>query len=109
MQRYLLIESRDTFGRERGGFCVELARALVAAGDETTVLLVQNGVLAAPQRRAGEGARRLGGRGRAGPGRRVLARRTRHRRRAGSVDGIRATPLDIVIDRMSDGWKVLWH
>ena len=47
MQRYLLIESRDSFGRERGGFCVELARALVARGDTTTVLLVQNGALAA--------------------------------------------------------------
>jgi len=25
------------------------------------------------------------------------------------VDGISSTPLDIVIDRMSEGWKVLWH
>ena len=108
MQRYLLIESRDSFGRERGGFCVELARALVARGDTTTVLLVQNGVLAA---RSGAQAKALAAL--AAEGVPVLADAFSLAERgidpSRLIDGISSTPLDIVIDRMSEGWKVLWH
>jgi len=108
MQRYLLIESRDSFGRDRGGFCIELARGLVDHGDTVAVLLVQNGVLGARQ-----GAQAPALTGLAAAGVSVLADAFSLAERgidpSRLVEGIRATPLDIVIDRMTEGWKVLWH
>ena len=108
MQRYLLIESRDHFGCNSGGFCVELARGLVGQGDTVAVLLVQNGVLGA---RRGAQAAALDDLAAAGvpvlADSFSLAERGIDASRLGA--GIQATPLDIVIDRMTEGWKVLWH
>ena len=47
MSKYLLIESRDPFDSNDTRFCCDLARQLVAANNEVTVFLVQNGVLPA--------------------------------------------------------------
>jgi len=47
MDTYLLIESRDPFESNAVGYYYELAKDLVAAGNEVTLLLIQNGVLAA--------------------------------------------------------------
>ena len=47
MAEYLLIESRDPFESNDVGYYCELARGLVEAGNEVTLFLVQNAVLAA--------------------------------------------------------------
>lgn len=47
MARYLLIESRDPFESRDVPYYYGLANDLAAQGDEVTLFLVQNGVLAA--------------------------------------------------------------
>jgi len=47
MTRYLFIESRDSFESRDAQFIVQTASALKQRGDDVTVFLVQNGVLAA--------------------------------------------------------------
>lgn len=47
MSRYLFIESRDPFESRDVQFVAETAAALKRRGDDVTVFLVQNGVLAA--------------------------------------------------------------
>ncbi|HEY3138892.1 MAG TPA: DsrH/TusB family sulfur metabolism protein [Blastocatellia bacterium] len=47
MTRYLFIESRDPFESRDAQFIVQTASALKQRGDDVTVFLVQNGVLAA--------------------------------------------------------------
>jgi len=46
MTDYLLIESRDPFESNDVGYYYELARGLVDAGNQVTLFLVQNAVLA---------------------------------------------------------------
>jgi predicted peroxiredoxin len=47
MSRYLFIESRDPFESRDVQFVVETATTLKRSGNDVTVFLVQNGVLAA--------------------------------------------------------------
>jgi sulfur transfer complex TusBCD TusB component (DsrH family) len=47
MTRYLFIESRDPFESRDAGFIVDTASALKQRGNDVTIFLVQNGVLAA--------------------------------------------------------------
>jgi len=108
MQDFLLVESRDGFDRRGGGFCGELACSLAAAGHSVTVLLVQNGVLAARSSARDPGLAAL-------VAARVavladafsLAERgiAEHR----LADGVRSVGLELVVDRMIEGAKVLWH
>ena len=104
MKDVLLIESRSAFGG--GDFCDALALALVRAGTPVTVLLVGNGVLPA---RAG--ARNGALAEMASSGVAVLADgfSLRERGVAKLAPGVRASALDIVIDRLQDGATVLWH
>ena len=108
MHNYLLIESRDSFGQPDGGFCAELAHTLAAAGHGVSVLLVQNGVLPA---RAGAHATGIAALLAAGVP--VLADEFSLAERGIAAQqlagGVRSTPLSIVIDRMVEGCKVLWH
>lgn len=108
MQNFLLIESRDNFDRPGGGFCIELAQTLAGAGNTVSVLLVQNGVLPARGTAQAKSLAEL-----IAAGVPVLAdefslaeRGIPTHRLAG---GIRTASLDVVVDRMIDGWKVLWH
>ncbi len=108
MARYLLIESRDPFDSADTAFCHDLARRLAAEGNQVTLFLVQNGVLPA---RAGARARGFAELGLAGI--EVLADDFSLRERAIDADrlqpGISASPIDVVIDRLSEGCKVIWH
>jgi predicted peroxiredoxin len=108
MSRYLLIESRDPFDSNDTGFCRDLATQLAAADNEVTLFLVQNGVLPArPGARAGDLA------GLAGAGVCVLADSFSLKERG--IDekrlaaGIAAAPLDVVLDALAEGAKVIWH
>ena len=47
MAEYVLIESRDPFESNDVGYYYDLARGLVESGNQVTLFLAQNGVLAA--------------------------------------------------------------
>ena len=108
MATYLLIESRDPYDSNDTGFCRDLATQLAAAKNEVTVFLVQNGVLPARSgARSGELTKL------AGAGVRVLADSFSLRERgideAGLASGVAAAPLDVVLDALAEGAKVIWH
>ncbi len=108
MAKYCLIESRDPFDSNDTGFCCGLARQLAAGRHEVTLFLVQNGVLPARSgARAGELA------GLAGAGVKVLADAFSLRERGIDekrlVAGVAAAPLDVVLDALAEGAKVIWH
>ena len=85
-----------------------MAMALARDGAAVSVLLVQNGVLPA---RTGARAPQLAHLAAAGVT--VLADAFSLRERGIAADrlsaGVQAVPLDIVIDRLIDGWQVVWH
>ena len=108
MARYLLIESRDPFDSNDTRFCCDLAAQLVAAKNEVTLFLVQNGVLPARSgARSGELSKA------AGAGVRVLADSFSLKERGidetSLVSGVAAAPLDTVLDALAEGAKVIWH
>jgi predicted peroxiredoxin len=106
--KYLLIESRDPFESRDCAFLAELAAQLAGAGHEVTLFLVQNGVLPA---RRGARAETLGVALRAGV--EVLADDFSLRERAIPLDrladGVKAAPLEVVVDQLEEGRKALWH
>ena len=108
MTRYLLIESRDPFDSNDVGFCCDLAHRLAAAKNEVTLFLVQNGVLPARSGARSEDLVKL-----TGAGVRVLADSFSLRERG--IDerrlatGVAAAPLDVVLDALAEGVKVIWH
>jgi len=108
MPRYLLIESRDPFDSNDTRFCCDLARQLAAAKNEVTLFLVQNGVLPVrPGTPSGDLSRLVG------TGVRVLADSFSLKERG--IDetrlaaGVTAMPLDVVLDALAEGAKVIWH
>ena len=108
MAAYLLIESRDPFDTNDVGFCHELARRLAAEGNEVTLFLVQNGVLPARHGARDSGLAELV---QAGVEVRADDFSLRERGIAASrlQAGIKPSPLDVVVDRLADGCKVIWH
>ena len=108
MTGYLLIESRDPFDSATTGGFASLAENLAKAGHAVTLFLVQNGVLPARH-----GARPGPLAALAGNGVEILADEFSLRERGISpnrlVAGVKAAPLDLVIDRLTDGRKALWH
>lgn len=108
MASYLLIESRDPFDSADTAFVTDVAKGLKDTGNDVTVFLVQNGVLPA---RRGSKSRALSALVRAGVT--VLADdfslRERGILRGRLVKGVKAAPLDIVIDHMAAKAKVIWH
>jgi predicted peroxiredoxin len=106
--KYLLIESRDPFESADVAFSYELATGLVKAGNEVTILLVQNGVL--PARRAAK-ADGLAAVVKAGV--KVLADDFSLAARgidpARLAPGIEPAPIDVVVDHLAAGHKTLWH
>jgi predicted peroxiredoxin len=106
--KYLLIETRDPFESGDVVFCHDLARRLAAGGNEVTLYLVQNGVLPARP-----GARTAGLEELVQAGVEVLADDFSLRERGISPGrlqaGIKPSPLDVVIDGLAEGCKVIWH
>jgi hypothetical protein len=106
--KYLLIESRDPFESRDCAFLGELAAELARAGHEVTLFLVQNGVM--PARR---GARAETLAAPLGAGVEVLADDFSLRERGIPFDrlapGVRPAPLEVVVDRLEEGRKALWH
>lgn len=108
MAQYLLIESRDPFESNDVGYYYDLAADLAQGGSEVTLFLVQNGVLPA---RAGVHSERLAKVAQSGV--QILADDFSLRERAIAADalvpGVKAAPLEVVVDRLADCCKALWH
>jgi hypothetical protein len=105
---YLLIESRDPLESTRVQRTYDLAVQLRAAGSDVVLYLVQNGVTPA---RAG--GRRSGLENVIAARIEVLADEFSLRERglppSALLSGIRAAPIDAVIERMAAGWKAIWN
>ena len=108
MSDYFLIESRDPFESADVHHHLEFALTLSQAGHRLRVFLVKNGVM--PERR---GARSNGLTSLSRSGIPVLADEDSLRERgigaAALIDGITPAPLDLVIDALDAGARVLWH
>ena len=107
MPGYLFIESRDPYESNDVAAQFDLAALLARAGQPVTVLLVQNGVLAA----RGDAREALAGL--VGAGVEVLADEFSLRERAiapGRLPaGVAPTGIEVVVDHLEGGRKVLWH
>lgn len=110
MARYVLVESRDPFESRDVSYYYKLASELAAKGENVTLFLVQNGVLAA---RKGISDNPLAS---------VLdakvevvadefSLRERGIQDTHKLDGVRAVEIDDLVDRaLADaGTKVIWH
>lgn len=108
MPHYLLIESRDPFESNDVAYLYDLAGSLAGKGNTVTLFLVQNGVLPARPSRTSAALARL-----ADSRVRVLADDFSLRERGISLDhlapGVSAAALDVVVDGLAEGAKVLWH
>jgi predicted peroxiredoxin len=108
MASYLLIESRDPFETRDVAYFYGLAADLVRARNTVTLFLIQNGVLPA---RAAANFAGLDAVVKAGV--EVLADefslRERGIRADALRDGVKAAPLDVVVDQLADGRKAMWH
>jgi sulfur relay (sulfurtransferase) complex TusBCD TusD component (DsrE family) len=108
MSDYFLIESRDAFECAEAPRHWELAQSLAYSGHRVRVFLVQNGVLSARRhvRSGGFSALLLSG----VP---VLADEQSLRERGiapqGLAEGVNPAPLELVIDVLAAGARVLWH
>ena len=106
MTQYLLIESRDPFESRDVGYYYELAERLGEAGNQVTLFLVQNGVLAA---RPSAHSDALGALAQSGVT--VLADEFSLQERgiAKLAEGVAAAPIEVVVDHLAAGHKTLWH
>ena len=106
MGEYLLIESRDPFESNDVGYYCELARGLAEAGNQVTLFLVQNAVLAVRPSAQAPQVRAL-----AGTGVKILADdfALKERGMTKLLDGVQIAPIDIVVDHLEAGHKTLWH
>lgn len=106
MTSYMLIESRDPFDSNDVANFYGLASALAKDGHDVTVFLVQNGVLPARQCGATAQLEAL-----VKDGVTVLADDFSLAERGikKPAGGVKATPIDAVIDAMADGAKTIWH
>ena len=106
MAGYLLIESRDPFESNDVGYYLDLASGLVEAGNQVTLFLVQNAVLAVRQSARAPKLRAL-----VGAGIKILADDFALRERGITklLDGVQTAPIEIVVDHLEAGYKTLWH
>lgn len=107
MSKYLLIESRDPFETKEVANDYQLAVDLAKAGNDTTLFLVQNGVL--PVRKS---AKRNGLHALLGSGVKIVCDEFSLRERGiysqAIAKGIEIGPLDIVVEHLADNSKTIW-
>jgi sulfur relay (sulfurtransferase) complex TusBCD TusD component (DsrE family) len=106
MAGYLLIESRDPFESNDVGYYYGLASGLVEAGNQVTLFLIQNAVLAARPSAQTPQLRAL-----IGSGVKVLADDFALKERGITklLDGVEIAPIEIVVNHLEAGHKTLWH
>lgn len=107
MAKYLIIESRDAFDSNDVGASIGLAQGLAKEGNAVTLFLVQNGVLPARKSSRSDAISAA-----AKAGVEVLADDFSLRERGVAADrlaaGVKAAPLDTVVDQLEEGRKALW-
>lgn len=107
MARYLLIQSRDPYETREVAHDYELASNLVDEGNEVTLFLVQNGVLAARRSAPRNGLAEAAARGVE-----ILSDEFSLRERGISKEsltkGVKAASLDVVVDQLVEGCKAIW-
>ena len=103
---YLLIEFRDPFEANDVGYYYDLARGLAEAGNEVTVLLVHNAVLAVRPAADAPGLKAL-----VESGVKFLADEFSLKERGITKlrDGVEIAPIEVVVDHLEAGHKTLWH
>ena len=106
MNNYLLIESRDPFDSNDALYYYELSNGLVEAGNDVTLFLVQNGVLAARPSAHSATLTAL-----CQNGVKVLADDFSLCERGISklAEGVVVAPIDVIVDHLAVGHKTLWH
>jgi predicted peroxiredoxin len=108
MAHYLVIESRDpfTFADVQGDY--DLTTGLAQKGNKVTLFLVENGVLPARRSKGSAALSTL-----AAGGVEVLADEFSLQERGIAADqltkGVKAAPLDLVIDSLAAGCKAIWR
>jgi sulfur transfer complex TusBCD TusB component (DsrH family) len=108
MAKYLLIESRDPFDSSDTEYFSELVQGIARRGNETTLFLVQNGVL--PARRGAKHNETISRLMQSNV--QVLADGFSLRERAiGSlVDGVKVSDMNELVDLLlGSGTKAIWH
>jgi predicted peroxiredoxin len=107
MSRYLLIESRDPFDTREVANDYQLAADLARDGNDTTLFLIQNGVM--PVRK---GALRNGLHALIESGVKVICDEFSLRERGiyseSLTEGVEIGPLDIVIEHLTGNSKTIW-
>lgn len=107
MADYLLIESRDPFDSGCNHY-QQLACQLAESGNKVTLFLVQNAVLVTRPCKYSDQLKAI-----AGTGVEIIADEFSLQERginpATLVEGVQESPLDVVIDLLAEGRKVLWH
>ena len=108
MAKYLLIESRDPFDSSDSGYFSELVQGICSRGNETTLFLLENGVL--PVRKGSKYNNTLSKliQGKV----RVLADgfSLKERGIAKVVDGVNVSDVDQLVDLLLEpGTKAIWH
>jgi sulfur relay (sulfurtransferase) complex TusBCD TusD component (DsrE family) len=108
MKNYLLIESRGVFEAATTPAFFALAQDLAREGGSVEIFLVQNGVMSA---RAGVKDGALSAAAKRGIA--IIADDFSLRERALAPNqlayGVRTASIATVIDRMAQGWKLVWH
>jgi sulfur relay (sulfurtransferase) complex TusBCD TusD component (DsrE family) len=108
MAQYTFIASRDPFESRESEHTMNLAGDLRRSGHEVTVYLVQNAVFGARKSSASSGLAKL-----AREGVRILADSFSLKERG--IDhvrleaGIEPAELDVVVDHLAEGGRVIWH
>lgn len=108
MAKYLLIESRDPFDSSDSGYFSELVQGISNRGNETTLFLVQNGVLSA--RRGSKHSEMFSKLVKDKV--KVLADGFSVKERAihSLVDGVEVADIDRFVDMLlQPGTKAIWH
>ncbi len=108
MAKYLVIESRDPFESSDSNYFSELVQGIAGRGNQTTVLLIQNGVL--PARQGSKCSEQLANlvRDRV----QVLADGFSLSERAmrNLADGDEVTKIERIVDLLLEpGTKTIWH
>lgn len=108
MQSYLLLGSRDPFSSRDADFVFELAVQLKSAGNDVTLLLLENGVLAA---RAGASVPGLEAALSAGVSVKADDFALRERGIGGDRvrEGVEKASLELVVDHLAAGHKTIWN
>lgn len=108
MAKYLVIESRDPFDSSDSGYFAELVQGISKRGNETTLFLLQNGVL--PARKGSKHSNVIADLIRSKV--KVLADGFSLRERAIGrlADGVEMADMDRLVDLLlQPGTKAIWH